>query len=741
MHSYLNNVHPDANFPFYRPISNYMVEESISDQFIPKSPNETFSLMHLNARSLIGNFDKIEILLANLRKSFSVIGVTETWLNDLTSDLVNMPGYSFVSNHRKSKIGGGIGLYLENNLQYKICSECTYSNPDIIESLFVEINVPHGKNIVVGVIYRPPNQNTAVFIDELNDILINIIRGNKLCYIMGDFNLDLLRYNDNVPTQEFIDRLFSYSFYPLISNPTRITSHTATLIDNIFTNQLSDNVFNGIVLNDLSDHLPIFACFYKDFNPHCQQKAFRRSFSEYNINTFRECLSEINCTNRFNGLDTNNSYDIFINEYIKIFDACFPMERIKCRTLQNRNSPWITKGLLKSISKKNRLYKQLINSPNKQRELRYKIYKNKLTHLIRNAKRTYYENRFEIAKNDMKLTWRLVNEVINKRKTKQSLPSAFMSEGKMITDHFEIANRFCKYFTDIDPALASRIPSTSFSFRSFLTDNENCPIILNETNAHELEEICHDFQAGKAPEYDNIPMYLIKYSFDLIYEPLAQLINLSLTTGVFPDKLKIAKVIPIYKAENRENFSNYRPISLLTNFSKIFERVMYKRLITFVEHYEILYCYQFGFRKNHSTSMALIHLVNKITSAIDCKEITAGVFLDLSKAFDTIDHDILFNKLEHYGISGMALTWIKSYFFERKQFVEFNQTSSSEQTIKCGVPQGSILGPLFFILYINDLPNASKVTEILIFADDTSIFYLHSDPKHLESVLNEELKK
>ena len=236
-------------------------------------------------------------------------------------------------------------------------------------------------------------------------------------------------------------------------------------------------------------------------------------------------------------------------------------------------------------------------------------------------------------------------------------------------------------------------------------------------------------------------MYLIKNSFDLISEPLAQLINLSLTTGVFPDKLKVAKVIPIYKAENSENFSNYRPISLLTNFSKIFERAMYKRLITFVEQYEILYCYQFGFRKNHSTSMALIHLVNKITSAIDRKETTAGVFLDLSKAFDTIDHDILFDKLEHYGIGGLALTWIKSYFFERKQFVEFNQTCSSEQTNKCGVPQGSILGPLFFILYINDLPNASKVTEILIFADDTSIFYSHSDPKHLESVLNEELKK
>ena len=244
-------------------------------------------------------------------------------------------------NHRKSKTGGGTGLYLKNNLQYKICSECTYSNSDVIESLFVEINVPQGKNIVVGVIYRPPNQNTAVFIDELNDILVNITRADKLCYIMRDFNLDFLCYNDS--TQEFIDRLFSYSFYPLISNPTRITSHTATLIDNIFTNKLSDNVFNGIVLNDLSDHLPIFTYFHKDFNPYCQQKSFRRSFDEDNINTFREHLSEINWSNRLNGLDVNDSYDIFINEYTKIFEACFPMERIKCKSLQNCNSPWITK--------------------------------------------------------------------------------------------------------------------------------------------------------------------------------------------------------------------------------------------------------------------------------------------------------------------------------------------------------------------------------------------------------------
>ena len=171
----------------------------------------------------------------------------------------------------------------------------------------------------------------------------------------------------------------------------------------------------------------------------------------------------------------------------------------------------------------------------------------------------------------------------------------------------------------------------------------------------------------------------------------------------------------------------------------LFEKVMYNRMIEFAEQYNILHRCQFGFRKNYSTSHVLIHLINRISLAIDPRETTVGVFLDLSKAFDTLDHQILFTKLEHYGIRDVALQWIKSYFSCRQQFVQINQTCSSMQTIKCGVPQGSILGPLFFILYINDLPKASKLTELLLFADDTSIFFSHSNPNYLENVLNNEL--
>ena len=246
------------------------------------------------------------------------------------------------------------------------------------------------------------------------------------------------------------------------------------------------------------------------------------------------------------------------------------------------------------------------------------------------AKRSYYDRKFESAQKDRKLTWKLLNEVINKRKSKSPLPSSFKSEGGTITDPVEIANRHCKYFTNIGPNLASAIPAVNSSFLSFLTCNNNTAITLKPSTVRELENICSTFASGKAPGYDNIPIHVIKNSFHLISTPLMNIINLSFVKGIFPDKLKIAKVIPIYKVEDPCLFANYRPISLLTNFSNFFEKVMYNGLTECAETYEILYCCQFGFRKNHSTSLALIHLINKISSAIDRHEIPAGVFLDLS---------------------------------------------------------------------------------------------------------------
>ena len=203
---------------------------------------------------------------------------------------------------------------------------------------------------------------------------------------------------------------------------------------------------------------------------------------------------------------------------------------------------------------------------------------------------------------------------------------------------------------------------------------------------------------------------------------LSQIINISIKTGNYPDQLKIAKVIPIYKKGSSSDPSNYRPISILSNINKIFEKILHKRLFSYLNKFNILYKYQFGFRKGHSTTQALIELTDNIKRGIDDKQYTCGIFIDLCKAFDTVDHDILLSKMHHYGIRGVVQKLFKSYLTNRMQYVSINNNKSKLQNLNCGVPQGSVLGPLLFLLYINDIAKCCSTGLFRIFADDTGIF-------------------
>ena len=213
-------------------------------------------------------------------------------------------------------------------------------------------------------------------------------------------------------------------------------------------------------------------------------------------------------------------------------------------------------------------------------------------------------------------------------------------------------------------------------------------------------EIANTFATGKAVGYDGIPMSIIKQSINIISAPLAHVFNLSINHGIVPDEMKVVRVIPLFKSGDSSTFTNYRPVSILPSFSKFLERIVYNRLLNYIDKNKILCDSQYGFRKKHSTSLALIDIYDKISSAIDRREFAVGIFLDLSKAFDAVNHNILFDKLNYYGIRGLSLDWFKSYLSNRFQYVEFNGCRSSRKLISCGVPQGSILGPLLFLLYI-----------------------------------------
>jgi hypothetical protein len=741
-----SNVDPDLQYyndqTYLENVSNckYFTEDTFSKTSEDLALKNCFSLIQLNIRSVPKNLSKFENYLSNINHCFSVIGISETWLNETNKHCYPISGYSHIGQCRNGRPGGGVSFYIRDPMTYRIIPELSY-NESHLECIFIEIPKSETgllKDTVIGMIYRPPNQDILKFIDSMTEILQFLRQENKVLYLMGDFNINLLDIERHIQSSECLDVLYSYSLFPLITKPTRITHNTATLIDNIFLNDISlVNTISGILFTEISDHFPIFTIISNSITTSKSNIRRNRILSSRNIEKFKNYLT---ATDWSEIIDNDNgvvAFDQFYSKFCSLYDKSFPMQTIKPN--YSNKKQWLSEGMKKSIKCKNKLYIKQARNPTVANKENYKTYKRELNRILRKAERSHYQFLLHENKKNSKKLWSILKDVIGKGKS-LSTPKQFVIDGKAETRPDFIANKFNQYFTNIGNNLAENIPATDLDPLSYIPSSITESIYLCDVDQLEVTKIINSLKNASAG-CDGVHAKVVKESYSLFIEPLVHVLNLSIRQGFFPNSMKVAKVIPLYKSGDASKISNYRPVSILPLFSKILERLMYNRLKSFIDRHKILYKYQFGFRKNHSSNMALILLVDKIASAIERGDVVLGVFLDFQKAFDTVNHTILLKKMNKYGIRGVAYSWLKDYLNIREQFVSFDNIESDKTTIRCGVPQGSILGPLLFLLYINDLVHTSQTLMPILFADDTNIFLSGKSLYEVTEVMNDELGK
>jgi hypothetical protein len=500
------------------------------------------------------------------------------------------------------------------------------------------------------------------------------------------------------------------------------------------------SLHTGTIISDISDHYFTFIQTPSPAAKSIEKIKTARVFNDLNLNNFKAALGGMNWDPVTNADDVNHAYDEFWSIYSELFELTFPLKKMRFNKNIHRKNPFMTAGLLKSRETKNHLYCSTVSDSSADTLTKYKNYKSLYFKTVRAAKKQYFKQKLtEHAKNPKK-TWETLNEITGKAWGSDSVEKIKVND-VLISDPLEIASEFNKFFTGVGSRISNSVPPVSKQPEDYIVYDREIPQMgLGNTTPEHVKKVIGSLAPKYSCDIQGINTKMIKFLACQIALPLSHIFNLSLTHGEFPVKLKNCRVIPIHKSGSRLDCDNYRPISLLSSISKILEKIVAEKLTSHLLSNSLLYNHQYGFLPNRSTEQNLLQILNYITTAFNEGLYCVGVFLDLRKAFDVCSHEILLKKLRKMGICGTTYDWFASYLSGRSQCVDISGSLSDFIELEISVIQGSTLGPLLFLCYINDFWTATSLFSIL-FADDTTCLAKGKVLSEITVYVNQELQK
>lgn len=690
----------------------------------------------LNINRVMGKLDQVKLCLDEQLPD--IFGLCETFLGNQVADkMLYHNGYTLERRDRSGKLGGGLLCYIRDDLAYKRRTDLEDPNLEII---WLEVVYSSSKNILTGFFYRPPNSN-AHWMDIFSKHLEIVYQGGKEIVLLGDMNIDLLNCNVNPSrnSQKLVKILDNVNLTQIIRDPTRVSSHSKTLIDHVYVSNPLVIIHNSVPMYAVSDHYPI--CITRKYsqnkeNANGKQISYRsiKHFDEdaFMSDMFNSPWQNVNaCTSPDEALACWSSI------YQDVIDKHMPI--IHKRVKRIRQPKWMNEEIKHAIHTRDFLKKTKSLTG-------YRIWRNKVVCLIKKAKREFYVEAIIANKKNPTVLWKHLKGLCPDKQ--RNTPNILQTENKTITDAEEIANALNTYFASV-PDLYTPVRRAELDLNSvtnisnFISEKNMCntqftvPSITTDFVLKQLKSMSN----SKATGLDGFSVNILKISAPATIASITKVCNLSLETGKFPDKWKESKVTPIFKKGKKEYCSNYRPVSVLPILSKILEKHVFKYLYEYLQTHKLLTNSQFGFRKNQSCQTALVALTEKMYQAIYEGKYFGMVQLDLSKAFDLVNHSLLIQKLKLYRCDRSAVKWFNSYLDNRSQKVAIKQSLSKSQTMNSGVPQGSILGPLLFLLYINDMPLSIETTDELLYADDTTLSATSKHILEIETSLGHDIKR